>query len=341
MKQNTSLAKTQTSGVALYAKPESIVLFDKNLTEIKKDFIIASKSPRIYEIEKVNIKLELNDLLENLYVEVGDKSTTNEDKKILLDKAFTDIYRYFPHISIADIATAFHMGVRGEFDQQLFVRHDYTNISVVMLHSWIKNYLAHADRAKVLTSQRDFESHEKAKLQIEEQEKQVRLLHRQIVNDFCMQYTESLKKKKFLVKMLPNFIYFWYPYFTEKKLLIFKKDELNQQWTAARMLAIEEYQRDLKNSLGDVRRISAKQQRIQTLSENFSDAELAYKSETIPEQKQILKEVLIDIKTVRQKLSIVTFLNDCIDRKFDLSKEIMKIENEDVKRIVNKEESSK
>ncbi len=330
------LATMQTGTVQLYAAAEAVVMYNPALPAERKEFIIAHKSPRIHELPALDVDLELNRILERMYVEIGDKATSTEDKSTLMRMFVTEVRKKFNHLSLADISNALSMGVRGEFSRKLYSNIankdggtfiDKQEVSLVVLIAWIQSYMKHQDRAETVFNQTKFEQDIKIKESEEARRQQWRAVWGKHVLEFCHNYKQSLATGvnafagQPIQKACP-----WFEYFEKNGMLTMTVEEKVQMWPRAKNAALGYYEElRSKNSnptivakISMIAQIPAEFEKVAAFKKDMQEKD-AIKAEIIP-------HCIEDIKQEAKRISFDDFIKKSLENKVDLNAKIIEIE---------------
>lgn len=324
---STEISIRSTSAVALYAPVESIVFYRENMPALQRDFIVGYKSPRIAELAPVDIHIECSSIIETLYVEIGDKHTAAEDKEALVSLFVKEVKRHLTFFSLADIRNALSMGVRGEFKRKLFSKIEDSNISLILLITWIQEYRNYNERKTVVFSQIEFDAAEKEEIRIQKMTESLKISYREKREKFYQEYTESLKYGKNIIHTQNNFYYYWFPFLTDNKILVLNSEEKEKIWGAAKGIVELRYADILKTGTGDMKLTSKKKRMLANFPEDYKSVNQFKKSCTDVEQQKLIIAIIIDIQTEAKRRAVDKFITESIYIKFDLITEIKKFEN--------------
>ncbi len=334
--KNTGLAKTTEGTMQLYVAQESVVMYSPTLPAERKDFILAHKCPRIHELPAIDVDLELNKMLELLYVEIGDKATSGEDKRMLMKMFLSEVKRKFSHISLADVKNALSMGVRGEFDRALYTKLnnrdgssfiDKQDISLVMLLSWLQSYIKHLDRVNTVFEQTKFEEAEKLKLYEDAKRKAWLADWGQWVMRFCYNYKDALERGVNPFMNLNRSIACpWFEYFEKNGMLILSREQKASIWPRARKAALSYYEEIRSTNSNPT--LLAKISMIVQIPDEFENV-AAFKMTITDKDSQkfeILPHCITDIQQEAKRICFEDYIKKCLEDKVDLVEKIIKIE---------------
>lgn len=263
---------------------------DSSLTQFEKSVVLASKEPRIKDLQRLEVGKKVTEVISSAFVALGSKPMNLEERKILERAIETDLYISFPNITLKEFQIAVYKGSMGDFkikDDEVIM------ITPKNVHTWINAYRDFVKK-DIIAKQRALE-YKKEKENKPDQE----TIHAQM--------------KEFIEKSIIE------PYnlFKIENRYTFD-DPANVVYNFLDKLGLIPFTIERKNEIYE----QAKEQFRKKHKAGTTAAEVLHNMKVIKEMEAGSSKIQSELKIMAKKIALEIFLTDCKEMDMDLGEMI-------------------
>ncbi len=304
------------------AKASDFKPYSENLSVRSMEYLVAYKAPKLSELKPIVIKDKIDEFIEAVFYEIGDRGTTSEDKEMLCRVFYTEVTKQWPMASLEDIKLALQNGVRGEYTRKIFITAGDSGLSLMLLHSWVKDFFTSKERLAVVNRQKAFEDNSALTADQKRKAANYAITRKKNIETFCSAYNESLNKRKFLIVKAKDHILdltnvfvaqYWYNYFTKAEMLVIPDEQKIAIW--------EKVRKELQSKFESNVTLNAFDRVAQGNRAVLSTIPLTYKAARgkFAEFSNSQRDMMEEIKRHAQSRSVRDFLENCLNNQENLT----------------------
>lgn len=129
---------------------KSSVNFSPALMQSERGFITDYYSPKISQIEHIEVEKYCRELVVKAFLDVGQAKVDNTIIKLMTGGLIGEILPYKNTISLSGVKTAIEKGIRKEYGE-------YYGINSVSFNQFLKGYMNSVERLDAVTKQKEYE----------------------------------------------------------------------------------------------------------------------------------------------------------------------------------------